>query len=61
MRNQLETEQTPNEWDYWMCQVWENKECWYKINRMIQANHLEINCGSLKQNGVVLDKITGNN
>lgn len=28
MRNQLETEQTPNEWDYWMCQVWENKECW---------------------------------
>lgn len=43
------------------CVKFGKTECWYKINRMIQANHLEINCGSLKQNGVVLDKITGNN
>lgn len=37
------------------------KNAGYKINWVIQANHLEIDCGSLKQNGVVLDKITGNN
>lgn len=45
MRNQLETQQTPNEWDYWMYQVWGNS-AGYKINRMIQVNRLEINCGS---------------